>query len=394
VSALDLFVHIVASAITRNASDVHVEKDGTVWFRVHGDIAVEPNVIIAPDSVVEYFCGEGSKTDQTCASAMKAFKERGVADFGLSLELPGGIGARRLRVHFKRVQGRTAFSFRVIPNKVASMDTLGTPEAFRGLLHKPYGLLLVCGQTGSGKSTTLAASVQSVLNEQKCKVVTFESPVEATLTNSVGLVEQHEVGPDADLHDFQAAIRSSMREDPEIILIGEMRDAPTIIDGLRAADTGHLIISTLHTGTAVDSTSRLMDAAPANEKEFYQSMLAGLLVGVLCQKLLPRIDRPGRVAAYELMVVNDAIRAQIKGGHKNAIYDTLSSSRTEGMISFARSMAELVGQKIVDEAVAVSYLPDRREFDNELKNWRARQGTATVTAPASRPTNPLAPRPR
>jgi twitching motility protein PilT len=255
----------------------------------------------------------------------------------------------RFRGHAYYVQGHLNFAFRFLPLEIPKTAALGIPQTLVNFLKdKTEGLFLVTGPTGSGKSTTLASLIDSINETSALHIVTIEDPVEYVYTNKKSLVKQREVGKDdGDVHTFPDALRSALREDPDIIFVGEMRDPETIRLALRAAETGHLVFSTLHTGYASQIPNRIVNAFPASEQEQIRGQLAHVLYGAIAQRLHVRKDGSGRVAAFEIMLVSDAIRNLILEGKLQGIRDSMKTSRKEGMILLEDAIHALKEEGII-----------------------------------------------
>jgi twitching motility protein PilT len=239
--------------------------------------------------------------------------------------------------------------FRLIPEKTPTLEELGLPPIFKKLLDLPNGLILVTGPTGSGKSTTLAAMVNDINLNQACHIITVEDPIEFVHHSKKSLINQRQVHRDT--HDFSAALRSALREDPDVILVGEMRDLETIRLALTAAETGHLVMGTLHTSSAPRTISRIVDVFPAGEKNIIRNMLSESLQAVICQSLLKKIDG-GRVAAFEIMLGTTAIRNLIREDKVAQMYTSIQTSSQIGMCTLDQSLQALVQKNAISNATA------------------------------------------
>jgi twitching motility protein PilT len=252
----------------------------------------------------------------------------------------------RFRVNvFEQARGVSAV-FRVIPHIVPSLDSLHAPVAFADLLHRTRGLVLVTGATGSGKSTTLAAMVHALNQTQAKHIITLEDPIEFVHTPHQCLIQQREVG--AHTLSFSNALRAALREDPDVILVGELRDLETIRLAITAAETGHLVLGTLHTSSAAKTINRIVDVFPAEEKDMVRSMLSESLNAVISQVLCKRKDGAGRVAAYEVMVGTPAVRNLIREGKVAQLYSAIQTGRAVGMQTLDQSLAALVQQDLIE----------------------------------------------
>ncbi|MBI3736212.1 type IV pilus twitching motility protein PilT, partial [Candidatus Sumerlaeota bacterium] len=263
------------------------------------------------------------------------FEEQKELDFSLSIT---NLSRFRVNVHLQR--NTVAAAFRTISSEIKDFRALSLPvEVMERLARRPSGFVLVTGPTGSGKSTTLAAVVDMINKERPCHIITVEDPIEYLHQHKKALIEQREVNEDT--FSFASALKYALRQDPDILLIGEMRDLETISAALTAAETGHLVFSTLHTSSVVQTVDRIIDVFPPHQQEQVRIQLAAVLEGVLCQKLLPSSRGKGREIAVEVMVATDAIRNQIREGATHQIATTIESSGKLGMQTMDRSLLEL-----------------------------------------------------
>lgn len=269
--------------------------------------------------------------------------------FGLS-----GVG--RFRVNIFRQRGSYAIALRVIPTRIRPLEELGAPPVLNDLLQRPYGLVLAVGPTGSGKSTTLAAMIDRINATRSCHILTIEDPVEYLHHHQLGVINQREVG--SDVIDFEQGLRAALREDPDVILLGEMRDLESISIALTLAETGHLVLATLHTNDAAQAFDRVVDVFPAHRRDQIQVQLASSLQGVVSQRLV-RARGGGRVAAYEVLVATDAVRNLLREGKSRQLRNVMVSSQSEGMQTLEMDLARLVssGQVDLETATAASMYP-------------------------------------
>ncbi len=294
--------------------------------------------------------------------ARRSLAESGSADFSISLagndDPAGGV---RLRVNIQRQGGRLAAAVRALPQRVPGLAELNLPENLAELVQPNNGLVLVCGPTGSGKSTTLAAMLDHVNRTQFRHVITIEEPVEYEHRNRQSVFEQIEVGSDSP--SFAAALRSALRRDPDVILVGEMRDLETMATAITAAETGHLILSTLHTGDVAQAIHRVVDVYPTTQQAQVNQQLSLSLSAIVCQQLVPTADGVGRVPAVEVLRANYAVRNHIRRGKLDRVYNELLGGRSRGMTSMEQSLAELVHANVInaDEARVRSSRPDELE---------------------------------
>ncbi len=301
------------------------------------------------------------------------FEENQQVDFSFGIESIG-----RFRANAYRQRNSCALALRVIPFRVRSLDELGAPWAASELLMRPFGLVLVVGPTGSGKSTTLAAMIDKINETRPVHILTIEDPVEYLHHHKVAMVNQREVG--TDVVSFTDGLRSALREDPDVILLGEMRDLDSIAITLTLAETGHLVFATLHTNDASQALDRIVDVFPAERRDQIQIMLAGSLQGVISQRLLPAVGG-GRVAAYEVLMANDAVRNLLREGKTRQLRNTMISGQQEGMQTMEMDLARLVSSGILsfENAAEISQYP--KEILAQAATMRSQlQAQATVEA--------------
>ena len=338
---------LLAFSVKNKASDLHLSSGLPPMIRVHGDVrrinlpAMEHKDVHA---MVYDIMNDGQR---------KHYEETLECDF--SFEIPN---LARFRVN-AFVQNRGAGAvFRTIPSKVLTLEQLNAPKIFADLALKPRGLVLVTGPTGSGKSTTLAAMIDHLNDTEFGHILTVEDPIEFVHESKKCLINQREVGPMT--HSFSNALRSALREDPDAILVGEMRDLETIRLAMTAAETGHLVFGTLHTSSAAKTVDRIIDVFPAEEKEMVRAMLSESLVAVISQTLCKTKDGQGRVAAHEIMLGTPAIRNLIREAKVAQMYSTIQTSNNVGMQTLDQNLTELVKRNViaVGEARAKAKIPE------------------------------------
>jgi twitching motility protein PilT len=257
------------------------------------------------------------------------------------------MGTGRFRVNVFMDSDGPALAFRSIPGEIPTLAGLGLPEILKRFTQKSKGLVIVTGPTGSGKSTTLAAMINEVNTTRRVHIITVEDPIEFVHQPKMALMTQREVG--AHTQSFPSAIRAALREDPDVILVGEMRDLETISAAITLAETGHLVLATLHTQDAAQSIDRIIDIFPSHQQEQIRTQLSTTLLGVVAQRLIPRVDGSGRVLALEVLVRNDAITNCIKEGNTHQIYSMMQIGREDGMITLDASLAELYKNGLISE---------------------------------------------
>jgi twitching motility protein PilT len=332
---------LLAFSVKNQASDLHLSAGLPPMIRVHGDVR-RINLPALSHKEVHAMIYEVMND-----GLRKRYEETLEVDF--SFELPG---VARFRVNaFNQDRGAAAV-MRTIPSKILSLEALGAPKIFGDLALKPRGLVLVTGPTGSGKSTTLAAMVDHVNENEYAHILTIEDPIEFVHVSKKGLINQREVGPHT--QSFSAALRSALREDPDVVLVGELRDLETIRLALTAAETGHLVFGTLHTVSAPKTVDRIIDVFPGDEKEMVRAMLSESLQAVISQTLVKTKDDNGRVAAHEIMLGTPAIRNLIREAKVAQMYSAIQTGSSQGMQTLDASLMELVKRNRITMSAARS----------------------------------------
>ncbi|WP_029148469.1 type IV pilus twitching motility protein PilT [Methylophilus sp. 5] len=330
---------LLAFSVKNKASDLHLSSGLPPMIRVHGDV----RKINLPS--MEHAEVHRMLYDIMNDSQRKIYEETLECDF--SFEIPD---LARFRVNAFNQQRGAGAVFRTIPSKVLTLDELNAPKVFKDIAETPRGIVLVTGPTGSGKSTTLAAMIDYINESQMSHVLTVEDPIEFVHTSKKSLINQREVGPHT--QSFENALRSALREDPDVILVGEMRDLETIRLALTAAETGHLVFGTLHTSSAAKTVDRVVDVFPAAEKEMVRSMLSESLRAVISQTLCKTKDEQGRVAAHEIMMGTPAIRNLIRENKIAQMYSAIQTGQSLGMQTLDQNLQDLVKRNVISAAEA------------------------------------------
>ena len=316
-------------------SDIHLKEDKPIMLRIDGDIMIPDEDIISSAELQEF-------ANDTLNEGQKSRLEE-VRDVDLAIE----IGSCRFRANFFYTADGLSAVLRKIETEIPSMAQLNLPHVMQAMAEKPNGLVLVTGPTGSGKSTSLAAIIDTINDTKKGHILTIEDPIEYIHHAKSCSISQREMGRDAE--SFASALRASLREDPDVILVGEMRDLETIQLALTAAETGHLVFATLHTSGAPNTINRIIDVFPAEQQSQVRAQLSQSLQMVVTQKLFKKSDEEGRVAAFEVMVCNHAVRNLIREGKIFQIETVMQTARAEGMVTMDKAIEELVSTGKISE---------------------------------------------
>jgi twitching motility protein PilT len=327
-------------AVHEGASDLHLAVNLPPVMRIHGSLAPLDAEVLTPED-----------TDRLMRSFtpdmhIQHLDTVGGSDFGFSF---GDLA--RFRVSIFRQKGHVGIVLRQIPTKMLTLAEIGLPAQIKDLLFKPRGLILVTGPTGSGKTTTLASMINIINQERDCHIITVEDPIEYYHPHKKSVVTQREVG--VDVPTFKEALRRALRQDPDVILVGEMRDLETMEAAITAAETGHLVFATLHTTGAARTVDRIVDAFPTNQQEQVRTQLSTSIVAVISQILMPRKDKPGRIAAFEIMIATPSIRSLIRENKTFRITSDLQTGAKWGMQTMDAHLLELwrAGKIAYDELV-------------------------------------------
>ncbi len=345
-------IPLLQEVVERRASDLHIAAGSPPRIRVHGElIPMDEYGVLSP-----------SDTKQLVYSVLTDLQKKRLEE-QLELDFSFGIrGVARFRGNAYFQRGSLAAAFRLIPFKIPEFSELGLPPIVETFAHHDKGLVLVTGPTGSGKSTTLASLVNIINNTYPYHIITIEDPVEFLYEHRKSLVSQRELGNDT--KSFANALRAALREDPDVILVGEMRDPETIEAALTAAETGHLVFSTLHTNSTIETINRIVDVFPAEKQAQVRTQLSFVLVGAVAQKLLRKKDGSGRVVAAEVFIPTPAIKNLIRENKLHQIYSLMQTGQAStGMITMNQSLVRLYLEGVIDLEEAKKVSPDVKEFE-------------------------------
>ncbi|MGO3702246.1 MAG: type IV pilus twitching motility protein PilT [Candidatus Saccharimonadales bacterium] len=345
---------LLEEVVRKKASDLHIQVALPPMLRIDGSLVPVAGTETLDEATVERLIYAILDEDQQQVLAKdKEF------DFSFAF---GTMG--RFRVNAFHERGNLAASLRLIPNEIKSVTELGMPPVVMGFADYPRGLVLVTGPTGSGKSTTLAAIIDKINSERSHHIITIEDPIEFTHKSKKSVVAQREIHYDT--YSFSAALRSSLRQDPDVVLIGEMRDLETISAAITIAETGHLVFATLHTNSAAQSIDRMIDVFPPHQQPQVRSQLANILMGICSQRLVPAIGG-GRVVAAEVLVANSAVRNIIREGKSHQLDAVIQTGADQGMQTMDRTLASLVQAGTVTYDEARNYAVDLAEFERIIR---------------------------
>jgi twitching motility protein PilT len=328
------------------ASDIHLTVGVPPIMRVNGELKRLGKDPLGPSDL------EGMARAIIPEKMWEKFKEMGELDFSYSIQ-----GVSRFRVNTYYQRSCIAMAIRIVPSKIPTLDELDLPAALRRLIDKPQGLVLVTGPTGSGKSTTLASLIHQMNQTKRKHIITLEDPIEYLHKHGNCIIDQREVGYDT--QNFANGLRAALRQDPDVILVGEMRDLETIQTALTAAETGHLVLGTLHTTSAPATINRILDVFQPSQQPQVRVQLASVLVSIISQRLIPTIDKKGRAAATEILFNNSAIANLIRNEKIHQIESVMQTSRAQGMHTLETSIKELVEKGIVSTESVLPYIQEK-----------------------------------
>jgi twitching motility protein PilT len=338
-------------AVDKDASDLHFTEGLPPIVRIDG--------ILQPTTFPVLSREESKRIIYTILNDNQKVRFETELELDFSLYIPG-VSRFRVNVHMQR--GSIEAAFRVIPSRIKTIEELGLPGVVADLARKSNGLVLATGPTGMGKSTTLAAMVDLINTERQALIINIEDPIEYVHTNKKSIIKQREVG--SDTKSFSNALKHALRQDPDVILVGEMRDLETISTAITAAETGHLVLSTLHTPDAPQTIDRLIDIFPPYQQKQIMVQLAGALQGVICQQLLPRKNSTGRVAACEIMTATSAVRSLIREQKTEQLSTVIQTNAKHGMVTMDKTLKQLYKDGIIDEETVKFKTKDKGDFDN------------------------------
>jgi twitching motility protein PilT len=328
------------------ASDIHLTVGVPPIMRINGELKRYGKDPLVPADIEEM-------AKSIIPSHMwEQFREKGELDFSYGI---AGVSRFRINTYFQR--GCVAMAIRIVPTRIPTIEELELPDILKQIAEKPQGLVLVTGPTGSGKSTTLAAMIQYMNQNMRKHIITLEDPIEYMHKHGNSIIDQREVG--FDTNNFGNGLRAALRQDPDVILVGEMRDLETIQTAITAAETGHLVFGTLHTSSAPATINRIIDVFPPSQQPQIRIQLASVLVSIISQRLFPTVDKKGRKAATEILVNNSAVSNLIRNEKIHQIVSIMQTSRAQGMHTLEASIKELVDSGMIPAELASPYLQEK-----------------------------------
>ncbi len=345
------FNDLIEYAKGENCSDVHITVGTALAIRKFGKLEMLEPIPSAEESQAMIL---------ECLTEDQRKKVLSGQDLDFAMIAPCGI---RLRANVYHQRNNLAATYRLLNDKIPTFDELDIPEAARKLVNEPRGLVLITGPTGSGKTTTLASMIDYINKKQAKHVMTIEDPIEYVYYHAKSMIHQREVGKDVE--SFATALRSSLREDPDIILVGEMRDFETISAAITAAETGHLVLSTLHTTSAPQTIERIIDAYPPHGQAQARTQLANVLKGIVTQQLIPREDTEGMTIATEILINNEAIANQIRENKTHQIISSIQGGSMQGMHTLNADLRRLVKERKISNNTALKYCSNVKDYENQ-----------------------------
>ena len=344
---------LIELAISSGASDIHLSSGTLPALRVHGELNyIKQSVVFTRESLEEFI------SQILTPAQYERFQRTGDLDFAFTFGLQRFRGSA-----YKEMRGMS-LTFRLVPSIIRSLDELGLPEILKSMAYKHRGLFLATGPTGHGKSSTLAAIIGEINHQRKAHIVTIEDPIEYIHTPALSVIHQREIGNDTE--NFASGIRHVLRQDPDVIMIGEMRDLETISAAITAAETGHLVFGTLHTQDASQSIERIFDFFPPHQQNQIRLQLSYTLLGICSQQLIPTQGVKGRVCATEILITTPAIRASIREGKVSSIRNSLLTGMSFGMHTMEQDLARLFHEGRISKATAKDFAYDQTELERVI----------------------------
>ena len=344
---------MLRAAKEAGASDLHITVGVPPKMRVNGKLVTMDFPKMLPVDTASLLLEIMNEQQRA------KFEEKGEHDMSFSIPQLG-----RYRVNAYKQRGSVAIALRLVGTQVPSAEELGVPDSVMDLYQRKRGLLLVTGPTGSGKSTTLAAIIDKINNNRECNVITLEDPIEYLHQHKKSMVNQREIGLDS--QSYASALRAALREDPDVILVGEMRDFETISVAITAAETGHLVLSTLHTIGAASTVDRIIDVFPPHQQQQIRVQFANVLEAIISQQLIPKADGQGRIAAFEVLHANHAVRNLIREGKTHQLMSVMQTNRKMGMIVMDEAITQLYNTGKISKDMAIQFAQEPEAMANKL----------------------------
>lgn len=353
-----LLQDVMVSAVNNAASDIHISVGEAPMLRIDGALVKMPNIDPLSDDDMRVAL-QGLLND----AQLTRFKNEREYDFSFGVDI-GALAEQRFRANLSYEKGHPALALRAITTNIRTIKQLGVPDELKAVAQKNSGLFLVTGPTGSGKSTTLAAIVQEINVSRSVHIITIEDPIEYLYRSELSLIHQRELG--SDTKSFAEALRRAMRQDPDVIMIGELRDLETIAAAVTAAETGHLVLATLHTRDAAQSIDRVIDVFPPYQQQQIRIQLSSMLLGVLSQQLVPLAASSGRTVATEYLVATNAVRNYIREGKTSQIKNVIQTGSTLGMHTMDQNLAQLCAAGTINRREALAHAYDVESFNRYM----------------------------
>lgn len=348
---------LMKEALAKRASDLHFTVKSPPIMRIDGELIKISDTPLTREDTIDL--AKQVLTEEQ----MKQFEELGELDLSYSVQ-----GYGRFRVNAFKQRGSISIALRVVNPDIPTFEELGLPTSLKDLARKPRGLILVTGPTGSGKSTTLAAMIGLINQERNCHIITLEDPIEYLHQHNKSIINQREVN--SDTKSFGNGLRAALREDPDVILVGEMRDLETIAIAITAAETGHLVLSTLHTMGAANTIDRIIDVFPPYQQQQIRVQLGAVIEGIVSQQLIAKHNAPGRVAAFEVMLASNAIRNLTREGKTHQIQTSIQTGQKMGMQTMDASLVDLLRRGLISEESVLTRCVDIEQVKKDIRVLR------------------------